>query len=60
MDEPYAALDEDGKALLDDVLGAARGRGRTVLMASHELERSARFADAVLEIKGGTLRRSAS
>jgi heme exporter protein A len=60
MDEPYAALDEDGKTLLDDVLAAARSRGRTVLMASHELERSARFADAVLEIKGGTLRRSPS
>jgi len=58
MDEPYAALDEDGKALLDDVLVAARSRGRTVVMASHELERSTRFADAVLELAGGVLRRS--
>jgi len=58
MDEPYAALDENGKALLDDVLAAARGRDRTVVMASHELERSARFADAVLELAGGSLRRS--
>ncbi|MEJ2666998.1 MAG: heme ABC exporter ATP-binding protein CcmA [Deinococcales bacterium] len=60
MDEPYAALDEAGKNLLDDVLAAARSRGRTVLMASHELERSARFADAVLELAGGSLRRSES
>jgi heme exporter protein A len=60
MDEPYAALDEDGKNLLDEVLTAARGRARTVLMASHELERSARFADAVLELAGGALRRSGS
>jgi len=29
-----------------------------VLMASHELERSARFADAVLELANGGLRRS--
>ncbi len=60
MDEPYAALDEDGKNLLDELLASARRRGRTVLMASHELERSGRFADAVLELVDGALRRSAA
>lgn len=60
MDEPYAALDEDGKNLLDELLASARRRGRTVLMASHELERSGRFADAVLELADGALRRSAA
>jgi heme exporter protein A len=58
MDEPYAALDEDGKNLLDELLASARRRGRTVLMASHDLERSGRFADAVLELADGALRRS--
>lgn len=56
MDEPYAALDEDGRRLVDEALTGARERGRTVLMASHELERSSRFADAVLELSGGQLR----
>jgi len=55
LDEPFAALDEDGRLLLEDALSAARAQGRTVLMASHELERSARFADAVLDITGGRL-----
>ncbi len=58
LDEPYAALDEAGRVLLDDALTLARQRGRTVLMASHELERSARFADALLELDAGRLRRS--
>ncbi len=56
LDEPYAALDEAGKALVDAALEDARGRGRTVLMASHERTRSRRFADAVLELDGGHLR----
>ena len=58
LDEPFAALDEDGRRLLEDALTAARERGRTVLMASHELERSVRFADAVLELVGGRLVRA--
>ena len=58
LDEPYAALDEGGKALVDEALRAARARGRTVLMASHEPERSAALADAVLELEGGRLRRA--
>jgi heme exporter protein A len=55
LDEPYAALDEAGKGLIDTLLGNAKMQGTTVLMASHELERSARFADRVLELRGGTL-----
>lgn len=55
LDEPYAALDADGKALIDTLLLRAKEEGKTVVMASHELERSVRFADAVLEIEGGRL-----
>ncbi len=55
LDEPYAALDEAGKGLIDTLLENAKAQGTTVLMASHELERSARFADRVLELRGGTL-----
>ena len=56
LDEPYAALDEQGKAMIDDLLVEARREGRTVLLASHEVDRSGRFADAVIEVAGGGLR----
>ena len=55
LDEPYAALDEEGQNLIDTLLVAAKADGRTVLMASHDLGRSARFADRVLDVRGGTL-----
>ena len=58
LDEPYAALDEEGKGLIDDLLTDARARGKTVLMASHALERASRFAEAILELDGGRLRRA--
>lgn len=55
LDEPYAALDDEGKGLIDRLLEGARSEGRTVLVASHELERCARFADALLTLDGGRL-----
>ena len=55
LDEPYAALDEAGRELIDALLEAAKVEGKTVIMASHELERSARFADRILDVQGGTL-----
>jgi ABC-type multidrug transport system ATPase subunit len=42
LDEPYSALDEDGFALLDRELGGLAG-ARTVVVATHEPERLARF-----------------
>lgn len=55
LDEPYAALDEEGQSLIDTLLGNAKADGKTVLMASHDLGRSTRFADRVLDVRGGTL-----
>ena len=40
LDEPFNALDEQGAALLDDVLGEPR----TVILATHEPQRVERFA----------------
>ena len=40
LDEPFNALDEQGAALLDDVLGESR----TVILATHEPQRVERFA----------------
>lgn len=56
LDEPYAALDEDGKRMVDDLLVSARADGRTVLLASHEVDRSGPFADAVIEVADGGIR----
>ena len=36
FDEPYAGLDVEAKAVVDDVLLEAAARSRTVLVASHE------------------------
>ncbi len=51
LDEPYAALDADGMALVDQLLAAWREVGVTVLVASHTTERMASMLDgcAVLE-----------
>jgi heme exporter protein A len=53
LDEPYAALDEAGKAYVDELLADARRSNVTVVLASHELERVAPFADAVLQVEHG-------
>lgn len=53
LDEPYAALDDAGKLLVDELLLEARREGVTVLLASHELDRVRRFSSAILEVEGG-------
>jgi heme exporter protein A len=40
LDEPHAGLDADGRAVLDAVLEGAAGEDLTVLIASHELDRT--------------------
>ena len=57
LDEPYAALDEEGRKLVDGLLGEAHLQGRTVVVASHEVEHAAQFADSVLLLEAGRLRR---
>lgn len=56
LDEPYAALDDAGKLLVDEAIRRARDTGRTVLMASHESDREGLAPDAVLELDGGRVR----
>ncbi len=59
LDEPYAALDDEGKRLVDEAVAHARSAGRTVLMASHESDREGLAPDAVLELAGGRVRLAA-
>jgi heme exporter protein A len=60
LDEPYNALDESGQTLVDDLLKTAHLDGRTVMMATHDLERVQKLADSVLELRDGTLKRHGS
>lgn len=55
LDEPYASLDEAGQDVIDEALRSAKAQGKTVLVASHALERSRRIADAVLRLEQGQL-----
>jgi heme exporter protein A len=53
LDEPHAALDAEGMALVDRMLGAWREVGVTVLLASHATERVAHLVDGTVELDGG-------
>jgi heme exporter protein A len=53
LDEPYAALDPDGMAIVDELLGAWRGAGVTVLLASHAAERVEDRCDGTVRLDGG-------
>jgi heme ABC exporter ATP-binding subunit CcmA len=55
LDEPYAALDATGMALVDDMLDGWRADGVTVLVATHADERVMARADGWLRLAGGLL-----
>jgi heme exporter protein A len=57
LDEPYTALDEEGQQLIDQLLNMAKLDGRTIIMTSHDTERSMQFADSVLWLSDGVLHR---
>lgn len=57
LDEPYAALDEAGRELIDEMLQSARLQGRTVMMATHMVDHAAQFSDTVLTLQEGALRK---
>jgi heme ABC exporter ATP-binding subunit CcmA len=56
LDEPYGALDPEGFALVDRVVSSLKGRGATVMMATHQLERAGALADARLVLEGGRVK----
>lgn len=55
LDEPHAALDRDGMALVDRLLAGWRNAGITVLVASHQADRVTRLADGWARLDGGLL-----
>lgn len=59
LDEPHAGLDQQGRDLVDDLLREATAAGATVILSSHELDRSMQLADEVVTIAGGIVTRDA-
>ena len=57
LDEPHAGLDQDGRDLVDALVREAAAAGATVILSSHELDRSLQLADEVITIAGGLVTR---
>jgi heme ABC exporter ATP-binding subunit CcmA len=53
LDEPHAGLDAEGRAVVDAVLAAAPVEGRTVLLASHEVDVARRHATREVAVIAG-------
>jgi heme ABC exporter ATP-binding subunit CcmA len=60
LDEPYSGLDQDGVELVNNLLSDAQEHGRTVIMASHNIENLTHSGEAVLELVNGRLRKPSS
>lgn len=56
LDEPHAGLDQEGRDLVDALVREAVSAGATVVLSSHELDRSLQLADSVITIAGGAVR----
>ena len=55
LDEPHAGLDQEGRDLVDALIREATAAGATVILSSHELDRSMQLADEVVTIAGGSV-----
>ena len=56
LDEPHAGLDAQGRDLLDALLSTASTEGATVLVASHELDRTRSLATREVIVEQGIVR----
>jgi ABC-type multidrug transport system ATPase subunit len=53
LDEPHAGLDADAREIVDAVISSAAADGRTVMIASHELERARGLAHREVVLESG-------
>jgi heme exporter protein A len=60
FDEPHTGLDQDASSMLDGVLREVAARGRTVVMTSHDLARSAGLASRIDILSKGVIAASVS
>jgi heme ABC exporter ATP-binding subunit CcmA len=56
LDEPHAGLDAEGRAALHEIVAAAPAEGRTVVMASHELDLARALATREVRVDSGQTR----
>jgi heme exporter protein A len=59
FDEPYTGLDQDASSMLDDVLRRVAAQGRTIVMTSHDLARTAELASRFDVLSRGVIVASA-
>jgi heme ABC exporter ATP-binding subunit CcmA len=55
LDEPHAGLDAEGRAVLDEILSGFIGAARTVMLVSHEVERTRPLATREVVLVSGRL-----
>ena len=53
LDEPDAGLDDEGIALLEELIREHAERGGTTLFATHNFERALKFSDQICMLSGG-------
>jgi ABC-2 type transport system ATP-binding protein len=56
LDEPTAALDPEAAFVVREAIAALRRDGRTILLATHNLDEAGRLCDRIAFIRGGLLR----
>lgn len=59
LDEPYAGLDDEGAATLNELLVEAKGRGAATLLIAHERERAGALVTRHVAIRDGVVAESA-
>ncbi|QQO08578.1 energy-coupling factor transporter ATPase [Breznakiella homolactica] len=52
LDEPYAALDGNGKERVSGIISGLRGEGRTVFVSTHSMEQAAKFDFVAVMLDG--------
>ncbi len=55
LDEPHPTLDDDGKRILNNLIGEWRKSGKTIVLASHDHDVARGHVDRVLTLKNGVL-----
>ena len=55
LDEPFAALDPQGKDLVEDLIRGEQRRGATLVIASHEPERTRQIVNLETTLEAGML-----
>ncbi len=56
LDEPTAALDPEAAFVVREAIEGLRGAGRTIVLATHNLDEADRLCDQVAFVRGGLLR----